>query len=269
MAGAPAVSAGPSDTRFRLTDSWFEAPICRNCGALLDAAYCQSCGQGRAERFGGTHLRREAWEKVRWFEAEMAKAAFNVAIRPGKVARAYVLGERKKHVHPFKLLLAAIVLLLVTISWTGYLASSDATLNKAIALVQSYSKWSFSLGILAVFIASTIVFWRSQAFNWVEHLVLATYTHFVIIAANIINLSPLMIRSSPELVARHREISGWYMGWVEAGIVFLALGQFFDIDWRRHWWRPAVGAAVFYAAKEGLLYLYARAVIRIVLAQLA
>ena len=69
--------------------------------------------------------------------------------------------------------------------------------------------------------------------------------------------------------AQVQTYSAYYMDWVEAGIVFLAFGQFFAIDWRQQWWWPAIGAAVFYVTKEGLFYLYARAVIRIVLAQLS
>lgn len=247
----------------------FDEAVCRNCGEALASKFCQSCGQKKAERFGAGHLRDEAWEKIRWFETDMLKAAFNVTLRPGRVAREYVEGKRKSHVNPLKLLLAAIVILLVVIAQTGYLTSSNQTLTKAITLVQSYSKWSFSLGILAVLIASNIVFFRRGGFNVVEHLVLATYTHFVIITANIINLSPLLILSAtPERVAAHRIYSGYYMDWIEGGIVFLAFGQFFAVDWRRRWWWPAIGAIVFHLLKEGLLYLYARAVIRIVIAQL-
>lgn len=253
---------------FKVTQTWFDAAVCRNCGASPQTKYCAACGQKKASRFGGANLRDEVWEKVRWFEADMAKAAFNVALRPGSVAREYVLGVRKKHVHPFKLLLAAIVILLVVIAQTGYLGTSDQTLSRAVELVQSYSKWSFSLGIVAVLIASHLAFWSRQGFNFVEHLVLATYVQFVIIAANVVNMSPLLFRTSPELVKQHRALSSWYMDWVEAGIVFLAFGQFFAVDWRRQWWWPALGAAIFYLAKEGLLYLYARAVIRIVMSQL-
>jgi len=250
-------------------DDYFQAAVCRNCGASLQTKFCQACGQKKAERFGVPHLREEVWEKLRWFEADMLKAAVNVALRPGRVARDYVLGQRKSHIHPLKLLLAAIVVLLLVIAQTDYLNSSDATLSKAIVLVQAYSKWSFSLGIIAVLIASNLAFWRRDGFNIVEHLVLATYTHFVIIVANIINLSPLLLHSTPELVAAHRAYGGYYMGWIEAGIVCLAFGQFFAIDWRRQWWWPMAGAALFWIVKKGLFYLYARAVIRIVLAQLS
>lgn len=266
----PAIPAGRLVTEPRLDiDGFLAAPLCRNCGAALATKFCAACGQKKAKRFGMAELRGEAWEKIRWFEADMVSAAARVTLKPGAVAREYVLGGRKKHVHPLKLLLAAIVVLLLVIHQTGYLGSADATMNKAIALVQSYSKWSFSLGIVAVLASSLLVFGRRQNFNFVEHLVLATYTHFVILAASIANMLPLLVFGGAEAVKAHRFYTSYYMNWVEAGIVFLAFTQFFAIDWRRQWWWPALGAAVFFLAKKGLLYLYARAVIKIVMAQVA
>lgn len=247
----------------------FDAPVCRNCGAALSTPFCSACGQKKARRFGWGEVRDEAWDKLRWFEADMVKAALRVAFAPGSVARAYVLGERKKHVHPLKLLLAAIVLLLVVIHQTDFFGSASPGLSKALVLVQAYSKWSFSIGIVAILAASLIVFRRRGGFNVVEHLVLATYAHFVILVANILNLLPLYWWTGIEAVKAHRAISGYYMGWVEAGIVFVAFTQFFSIDLRRQWWWPLIGTAVFYAVKKGALYLYGRAVIRIVMTQLA
>lgn len=264
-----AVKNDASDLPDRISTSLFEAPFCRNCGAALHTTYCSNCGQKKIGRLGSKHVRDEAWEKLRLFEADMAQSAVKVVLQPGKIAREYVLGRRKSHTHPLKLLLAAIVILLIVIAQTDYLGTDDETLSKAIELVRTWSKWSFSLGIVAVLIASSLVFWRYRGFNLVEHLVLAAYVQFVIITANILNLSPLLLGSTPERVAQHRLYSGYYMDWVEAGIVFFAFGQFFAIDWRHQWWRAALGAAVFYGAKEGLFYLYARAVIRIVLAQLS
>ena len=73
----------------------FEAPVCRNCGGELQSPFCPACGQKKARRFGWGEVRDEAWDKLRWFEADMVKAALNVTLRPGRAARAYVLGERK------------------------------------------------------------------------------------------------------------------------------------------------------------------------------
>lgn len=253
----------------QIGQSHFDLPLCRNCGAALNDVYCQVCGQKKVARLGAGHLRDEAWEKIRWFEGDLVKSALKVVFRPGIVAREYVFGQRKSHTHPLKLLLAAIVVLLLVIAQTDYLGTDDETLSRAVELVRSYSKWSFSLGILAILIASNIAFWSRGGFNIFEHLVLATYTHFVILVASILSLSPLLLDSSRQAVAAHRAASAVYMGWIEAGIVFLAFGQFFAISWRQQWWWPALGAAVFFVAKQGLFYLYARAVIRIVLAQIS
>ena len=251
-----------------LSAEHFDAPLCRNCGATLATPHCAGCGQAKAKRLGTTDLRAEAWEKIRWFEGSLVWSGLKVVLQPGRVARDYVLGARASHTNPLKLLLAAIVLLLLVIYQTDYLGSTNATLNKALGLVQAYSKWSFSLGLVAVFLASSLTFWRVRGFNWIEHLVLATYTHFVILVASILSLSPLLLRSSPDLVKSHRMLSGWIMTPVEAGIVFLAFTQFFAVDVRRQWWRPALGALVYVLVKKGLLTLYARAVIRLVMAQL-
>jgi ribosomal protein L37E len=253
----------------RVAEAHFAAPLCRNCGAALATPYCAACGQKRAVRLRFADLRGEAWEKLRWFEGSLVWSGLRVVLQPGAVARDYVLGARASHVHPLKLLLAAIVVLLLVIHQTGYLGSTSARLSAAIALVQSYSKWSFSLGILAVLLASSLTFWRARGFNLVEHLVLATYTHFVILIASIVNIAPLLVHSTPELVKQHRALSGWYMTGIEAAVVFLAFTQFFAVDWRRHWWRPALGAAAYVLIKKGLLWLYARAVITIVMAQVS
>lgn len=59
------------------------------------------------------------------------------------------------------------------------------------------------------------------------------------------------------------------MTWVEAGNVSLALGQFFAVSWRRQFWWPLIGTGLFVLMKTALSWLYARAIIRIVMAQLA
>lgn len=253
----------------RVGERYFAEALCRNCGEPLHTPHCAACGQKKAVRFGLGDLRGEAWEKLRLFEANLVWSGLRVVLQPGAVARDYVLGARLSHVHPLKLLLAAIVLLLLVINQTGYLESQNATLGRALALVQTYSKWSFSLGIAAVWLASSLVFWRARGLNAVEHLVLATYTHFVILLASIVSLAPLLWWGTPDAIAAHRAWSGVLMVWVEGAIVFWAFAQFFGATSARALWRPLLGAVAFVLIKEALLWLYARAVIRIVLAQLA
>lgn len=265
----PSADVVTMDAGDRPDARYFAAPCCRNCGMAFTTPFCANCGQKRQARLGLPDLGAEAWDKVRWFEGDMIKAALKVSLRPGIVAREYVFGAREKNIHPLKLLLTGVVLLLLELAQTNYLTSSNTTVSKALAMVQDYSKWSFSLGIVAILTASLLTFSVGRAFNFVEHLVLATYTHFVVILANAINISPLMIWGGTEAVLAHRARSALYMSWVEGLIVFVAFVQFFRIDLRRRWWLPLIGAAVFTLVKKGLVYLYARAVIRIVMSQLS
>ncbi|MCA0401379.1 MAG: DUF3667 domain-containing protein [Proteobacteria bacterium] len=246
----------------------FSAPSCRNCGAPLETPFCGRCGQKRVNRLGFGEIRSEVWEKMRYFEGDLVKSAFAVIRAPGLVARDYVLGARKKHVHPLKLLLSAIVVLLLILARTRYLDSSNAVVSRAMEIIRSYSQWSFSLGIVALLIASNLVFWRRLNYRVIEHGVLAVYTHFVILVASIANQLVLMAFYSPAFAKLHRFYSSYYMDAIEATIVFLAFGQFFRIDWRRQFWWPALAALVFVLAKKGLIYLYALLLVKLIIAKI-
>lgn len=262
---SPAVS--PSENDLTPADVHFEGSACLNCGEPLRGKFCSSCGQKKVSRLGIPDLRGEVWQKLRVFEMDTVKANLNALLQPGRMARAYVLGERKKHIHPLTLLLSAVVLLLVVLDATQYLTTQKAVLSKALELVRAYSKWSFTLGIFAILSASLAAF-RPWRFNLIEHLVLAIYTQVSVILANIVNLLPLLIWSGPQAVASHKAISGWYMNGVEVAIVVFAFVQFFRLDLRRNWLRATLAGLAFFLAKKLLIYLYSRAVIRIVMHQL-
>jgi hypothetical protein len=248
-------------------DRHFAAPLCRNCGATLDTPFCAQCGQPRAKRFGVAAVGSEAWQNWRWFELDTLRSALRLIAKPGTVAREFVLGARKKHVHPLKLLLVAIGLLLLVLAQSRYLDSADANLSRVMALVRDYAKWSFSLGIVAIFSASMLVFRRRLGHNATEHLVLATYIHFLIVAASVINLLPTLVWHTPAFLAAHKAASTIYMNFVEAAIVMLALRQFFLIELPREAWRLLLAGLAFAAIKWLLLRLYAMALVKIVIAQ--
>ena len=248
---------------------WFAAPLCRNCGAALSSKYCGHCGQQKAARFNVAAVGGEAWSNWRLFELDVLKSAWRLVRRPGTVAREYVLGVRKKHVHPLKLLLVAIGLLLLVLAQSNYLASANANVSRAMELVRSYANWSFSLGIVAILASSLLVFHRRGGYNRTEHLVLATYCHFLVMCAAIVNLLPTLLWRAPAWLAAHKAWSGIYMDVVETGLVMLAFKQFFLVDPRREWWRLLLAGVVFAALKWGLLRLYAMALVKIVMAQLA
>ncbi|GAB2511401.1 DUF3667 domain-containing protein [Lysobacter humi (ex Lee et al. 2017)] len=246
---------------------YFDAPVCRNCGADLVAKHCGACGQKKAARLGAGDIREEAWGSLRWFEASLVRAGLRLATHPGTVAREYALGARKAHVHPLKLLLVAVGLLIWLLGETNYLASGRAQVSEAMALVMRWSKWSFSLGIPAIWLASRAVFGRRLGYNAIEHLVLAAYAQAVVIGANVLNLLPLLWLDGA--VAAHKRAAVIYMGGLEALIVAVAFHQFFRLDLRRDAWRLAAAVALFLALKKLFLFAYGRALIQLVLWQAA
>lgn len=249
--------------------AYFDAPVCHNCGAALATAYCGACGQKRARRLDFGAVRIEAWQSYRLFEMSLVKGALRMARAPGLVAREFVLGARARHVHPLKLLLVAIGLLLLLLARTNALASQDANISQAMELVRAYANWSFSLGILAIVGASVSVLRWRQPFNLTEHLVLGVYTHFLVIVANVVNQLPLLVLRYPEFLAAHKVWSGRPMDALEALIVVFVFRQFFQLSWRRDWWRLLLAAAAFVAFKTALLRLFSFALVKVVLYQLA
>lgn len=247
---------------------YFAAPLCRNCGAALATPFCAQCGQKRIGRLGLPDLGAEIWKKLRVFEISMLKAALFVLFRPGTMARRYVLGQRKTHLHPLTLLFSAVLALLVLLEATHYFAVADETLNQALALVVAYSKWSFSLGLFALLATGLIVFGRGFGFNPIEHLVLAAYAQSAMLLLNALALLPLLAWPGAESVALHKAVAGPFMTILECAIAALAFCQAFALDPRRHWLRLGLAVALFLALKLIFIRLYAAAVIRIVISQL-
>lgn len=243
----------------------FAAPVCHNCGAALTTSFCGQCGQKRAPRLNLGAVRSEAWQSYRVFEFGIVKAAWRLAHSPGVIAREFVLGARAKHVHPLKLLLIAIGLLLLVLSQISFLASDDAQFNRVMERVQALGNWSISLGIIAIVSASLLIMRWRQPFNFTEHLVLGVYVHFLIVAATMLSFLPRLFIETPAFIAAHKQWSAWPMDGVEALILMFAFRQFFQLEWRRDGWRLLLAAIVYVALKWATLRLFSMAVVKYVL----
>lgn len=246
----------------------FAAPVCHNCGAGLSTPHCGQCGQKRAQRLNLGAVRAEAWQNYRVFEFGIVKAAWRLAHSPGHIAREFVLGARARHVHPLKLLLIAIGVLLLILMRANHLMSQDANLGRALELARAYANWSVSLGVFAIAASSLLVLRWRQPFNLTEHLVLAVYVHFLVIVANVAIWMPVLVLRDPQWLAWHKQFRAWPMDGFEALIVVFAFRQFFGLGWRRDGWRLLLAAAAFIALKFLIVRLYSYAVIKIVMAQI-
>jgi hypothetical protein len=139
--------------------------------------------------------------------------------------------------------------------------------NKAMEVIRKYADWSFSLGVVAILASSWLVFRRRLGYNFVEHLVLAVYTHFLVLCAAILNLLPLLVWHEADWLAWHKQFSGYWMTAIELGLVALAFAQFFQIETRLDRARLVLAAGLFYGIKKSLLWLYAWALVKLVLAK--
>ena len=256
-----------AETDAPVDDAHFEDAVCRNCGKPRDTPHCGACGQKTAARFSLRDVWQEVWQNRRLFEFPFLHAALRLARVPGLVAREYVLGARKRHVHPFKLLLFAVALLVLALEKTGYLTAGQTQLSAQMRLVADWARWSFSLGLFALLAATLAVMRRCLGYNPVEHLVLAMYVQFAVVAANTLNLLPLLFLDAVQWAAPWRRASGWYMTPLELGIVALACVQFFRLRWPRDALRIAAVVAAFFLAKKALLFAYGRFIQQVVLSQ--
>lgn len=252
-----------------ISDALFDTAACLNCGTALNGPFCAQCGQKKAARMGTSTVRKEAWERFRWFEWSTIRNALRVLPQPGTMAREYVLGQRKDHPHPLTLLCLAIGFLLIVLGHTDYLRpelpSEEA--QRMYALVTGYSKWSFSLGAVAAFASMWIVF-RRWGYNAAELLALALYCQAVFIALQMVNQLPLVLAPSPGLLKWHKAWSPWYMTALQTLMLMVALRQFFVVDLRRDGWRLLLAGALFAALKWQATQWYARGVVELVLWQM-
>jgi len=248
---------------------WFDAPICRNCGAALGTPYCCACGQKAAKRFVWRDLGKESWERLRLFEFRSVRTLARLAHSPGTVARAYVMGRRSVHMHPLTLLIALVAILVLMLAANRYFghyrfSGSNGDVDRMAERVMAYANWSFSLGIFAIFLGSWTVFQRRLGYNVIEHAVLAVYIQNLILAVIIVNLLPTLIWRSPEFILWHKAASQYYVPAIKLLIVATGYKQFFLLRLRSDWPRLLSACLIYAALSWALLRVYAFAILWLV-----
>lgn len=87
---------------------------CRNCGAVLAGDFCHACGQSAQS------LRQPFWalfgegiETLFAVDGRIARTLPGLLLRPGRVTRAYLDGQRARFIPPFRLYVVASLLFFV------------------------------------------------------------------------------------------------------------------------------------------------------------
>ncbi len=88
--------------------------VCRNCGASLAGDFCHACGQSAQS------LRRPFWalfgegiETLFAVDGRIARTLPGLLLRPGRITRAYLDGQRARFIPPFRLYVVASLLFFV------------------------------------------------------------------------------------------------------------------------------------------------------------
>ena len=262
-------AADAADLDSSLSPAWFDAPICRNCAAPLATPYCAGCGQKAAKRLSLRDFGKESWERIRLFEKDSVKTLWRLITSPGLVARDYVRGKRAAYMHPLKLLVALVAILLLILAANQYFerfdfAGRDRDVDLMAQRVMAYANWSFTIGIFAIFLGSWIGFGRRLNYNAIEHGVLAIYCQNLILMVVILNLLPTLVWRTPDFVLIHKQAAAYYLYLIKLAIVAVAYAQFFRLRLARDWPRLILACLVYAAASWTLLRIYAAAILWIV-----
>jgi hypothetical protein len=174
------------------------------------------------------------------------------------------MGGRARYMHPLKLLVALVAVLILVLAAGQYFrvydfSGHDAEVERMAQRVMAYANWSFSLGIVAIFIGAR-VFGRRLGYNAIEHAVLAVYCQNLILAVIIINLLPTLIWPDPAFVLWHKTASKYYLYAFKLAIVAVAYCQFFLLDPRRDWPRLLAACLIYAGVSWLLLRVYALAI---------
>lgn len=87
---------------------------CANCEVVLQGPYCHVCGQsGDNHKRSIGHLIWEAIEGLFHLDGRLARTVPDLFFRPGRLARDYMDGRIARHVPPFRLFLASLVIFIL------------------------------------------------------------------------------------------------------------------------------------------------------------
>lgn len=93
---------------------------CLNCGAHVDGHYCAQCGQAAHLHHSFGAIGHDLAHGVLHFEGKIWTTLPELALRPGKLTRRYIQGERAKFVSPFALFLFSAFLMYAIFSLTSH-----------------------------------------------------------------------------------------------------------------------------------------------------
>ena len=154
---------------------------CKNCNEPItgDYKYCPNCGQkSDIERLNFQQLLKDLWIAFSNTDRGILLLVRQLVYRPGKVARAYISGQRKTYFNPFSFLV-----IMVAIALFFILKFEDTLINYSKTETYEIDFLRFTFRYFNVFILLMCpiygfliwLFFIGRGTNFVENLALSAY----------------------------------------------------------------------------------------------
>lgn len=179
---------------------------CVNCGAKISSEYCSECGQpARPKKLTWRTAWEDSIDRLLNLDTKLLRTLYDLTIRPGQVARSFIAGNRIKYIPPVSYFIITITITILILELMGLsfadtiegaqgeLLQGEETTDSQVA-IQEYmnqlmSKYLKTFSFIQIpFIALACkIFFRRDQFTFIEHAVLALYTHGHLSLLTIVN----------------------------------------------------------------------------------
>jgi uncharacterized OB-fold protein len=151
---------------------------CLNCEASLTPmqAYCSACGQKADTKRLTLHDITHALIHV-FTHADHSVFALvrDLAYKPGRVAREYVDGKRRKYFNPFTFALVVVGVASLVLAFTKFVDFTPYAAGNPVGAFFQRNINLIALAQLPMLSLFSMLFFRAEKLHFAEHLVLASY----------------------------------------------------------------------------------------------
>jgi len=229
--------------------------VCKNCNHSFSKnyRYCPYCGQAATtERLNFHHLTHDIVHAFIHADKGVFLLFKELSYMPGKVARLYVEGKRKKYFNPFSFLVLMVAIALIFILKFESLVVSHRNLN---AGNLEFLHFVFKYFNVFIFIMCPVnafltwLFFRKYNMNFIETLVLAAYMSGQTMFFYCIILIPLILFTSK------MEVIGIITGILMVCWSVIAILQFYETKTFGNIIKAIFIIVISQSLSQGLIYL--------------
>ena len=220
---------------------------CLNCETAIAASerYCSHCGQRTdTARLSFGDIARDLLQRFVNVERGPLAFAWALVTRPGRVAREYVDGKRRRYYGPFATLVVLVGLTALAVNVSGYrILAHDGLASGPTDLLERHFNLLLLVQLPLLGVVCAVLFRRAHL-TLPEHMVLVAYA-LSIRAVFVALVIPVAYLASTTTPAREYVYAFWvawytYFGW--------AASQFYAGSRVQSWIRGVLAAATGHAA---------------------